>query len=396
MQYITSAQAAEKWGISTNRVTMLAKNGQILGAKKVGHQWMIPENADKPADGRTKAAKENLPSDAPFRFPLYLNFQEESYSPPLSDEERLLRNAAQAFYACRFDEAEELLAPLCSKDVNIYVRQAALFLRCYLAVYTPVEEYFDALLYDWNAALSEDFPYKKEMLLLRSAFVLDYGYYKPIFEGFCVDPNYPYHSSVQYILFLIALVPIESGKLSLLSEIRYDTQELLCQLMERDGHFFEAQQLHFLLLIVYQLKCDKERMSFHIRRGIQFAAEMELYFYPAYYFGYYPEVMQEVICEFPSELGEKIRALSEVIHESYNRFTVTRKEPSFLGILSDREFEYAFLTSQGYTNREIAHKLSISVSSVSKIYEKIRDKLNVKSKRELIDLINRTHCGPKE
>jgi len=396
MQYMTSAQAAEKWGITASRVTMMAKNGQIPGVERIGHQWMIPENADKPADGRTKAARESVQPDEPFRFPLYLNFHEDAYSPPLSAEEKLLRRAEQAFYACRFEDAHELLVPLCDREANRYMRLAALYLRCYLAVYSPVEENLDDLLYEWNTEVSGEFPYKKEMLLLRSAFLLDYGYYKPIFDDFRVEPDYFYHPSAYRAFSLIALIPIENGRLSLLSKIRYDTQELLCQMMERDGYFFEAQQMHFLLLIVYQLKNDKENMRFHVRRGLQTALERDFYFYPAYYFGYYPDEFQEVLQEFPADFGKKLHALSAIIHESLKKFTAESKNPSFLGLLSDREFEYVFLASQDFSNSDVAQKLKVSEKIVSKMYAEIYDKLRVKNKSELIDLINRTHGGQKE
>ena len=56
---ITTKQAAEKWGISDRRVRILCANGQIEGAFQRGRSWMIPDNAQKPADGRIKS-KENL------------------------------------------------------------------------------------------------------------------------------------------------------------------------------------------------------------------------------------------------------------------------------------------------------------------------------------------------
>ena len=56
---ITTKQAAEKWGISDRRVRILCANGQIEGAFQKGKSWMIPDNAQKPTDGRVKS-KENL------------------------------------------------------------------------------------------------------------------------------------------------------------------------------------------------------------------------------------------------------------------------------------------------------------------------------------------------
>lgn len=48
--------AAEAWGISERRITMLCRNGRIAGATKEGKSWLIPVTAVKPADGRTSAA----------------------------------------------------------------------------------------------------------------------------------------------------------------------------------------------------------------------------------------------------------------------------------------------------------------------------------------------------
>lgn len=52
--YITTKQAAEKWGISERRVRNLCSEGKIFGAVRVGRNWNIPETAVKPFDGRLK------------------------------------------------------------------------------------------------------------------------------------------------------------------------------------------------------------------------------------------------------------------------------------------------------------------------------------------------------
>ena len=58
MEYITIEKAAEKWGLSLRRAQDLCKLGRVPGAKRFGTNWMVPENADRPADGRRKAVKE--------------------------------------------------------------------------------------------------------------------------------------------------------------------------------------------------------------------------------------------------------------------------------------------------------------------------------------------------
>ncbi len=52
--YISVKEAAQKWGISERRVRALCSQGKIPGTIREGRKWKIPENAQKPEDGRFK------------------------------------------------------------------------------------------------------------------------------------------------------------------------------------------------------------------------------------------------------------------------------------------------------------------------------------------------------
>ena len=52
MEYIKVSKVAEKWGISSRRVRVLCAEGKIEGVIRKGNLYMIPANAEKPADGR--------------------------------------------------------------------------------------------------------------------------------------------------------------------------------------------------------------------------------------------------------------------------------------------------------------------------------------------------------
>lgn len=58
MNYIKVSQAAEKWGLSTRRVRILCQENKIEGVIRKGNLYMIPENAQKPADGRRKSSRQ--------------------------------------------------------------------------------------------------------------------------------------------------------------------------------------------------------------------------------------------------------------------------------------------------------------------------------------------------
>ena len=59
MDYISIAEAAEKWGITRRRVQVLCNTNRIPGLTKFGKAWAIPKDATKPADAR----KVRKPSD---------------------------------------------------------------------------------------------------------------------------------------------------------------------------------------------------------------------------------------------------------------------------------------------------------------------------------------------
>ena len=55
---MSAPQAAEKWGISERRVQILCNQNRIPGVSKLGYMWLIPKDAEKPIDGRTKRGKD--------------------------------------------------------------------------------------------------------------------------------------------------------------------------------------------------------------------------------------------------------------------------------------------------------------------------------------------------
>ena len=57
MDYMTLKEASERWGISSRQINYYCTAGRIPGAVKMAGVWLIPKNADKPADRRYKQSK---------------------------------------------------------------------------------------------------------------------------------------------------------------------------------------------------------------------------------------------------------------------------------------------------------------------------------------------------
>ncbi len=56
VDYITTKEAAKNWGITDRMVVYHCSAGRIKGAKKMGNTWLVPADAEKPADGRYRSS----------------------------------------------------------------------------------------------------------------------------------------------------------------------------------------------------------------------------------------------------------------------------------------------------------------------------------------------------
>ena len=57
MEYLTSVEMSEKWGITSRRISVLCSEGRIEGVIKKGKTWLIPSDAEKPVDARIRTGK---------------------------------------------------------------------------------------------------------------------------------------------------------------------------------------------------------------------------------------------------------------------------------------------------------------------------------------------------
>ena len=58
MELFTTKEIAEKWNISSRRVTVLCNEGRVEGAVLKGNMWLIPSDAQKPVEYKRGRKKE--------------------------------------------------------------------------------------------------------------------------------------------------------------------------------------------------------------------------------------------------------------------------------------------------------------------------------------------------
>lgn len=57
MKYVSTTEISKKWNISARRIGTLCAEGRIPNVQRAGNMWLIPEDAEKPADARVKSGK---------------------------------------------------------------------------------------------------------------------------------------------------------------------------------------------------------------------------------------------------------------------------------------------------------------------------------------------------
>ena len=58
MEYLSVHDMSKKWNIKERHLTAYCRDNRIAGARKIGKEWMIPSDAIKPIDKRTKEFEE--------------------------------------------------------------------------------------------------------------------------------------------------------------------------------------------------------------------------------------------------------------------------------------------------------------------------------------------------
>jgi hypothetical protein len=55
MDYISTKEASEKWGITERRIQKLCEESRIPDVVRFSRVWAIPKDAEKPKDARLKS-----------------------------------------------------------------------------------------------------------------------------------------------------------------------------------------------------------------------------------------------------------------------------------------------------------------------------------------------------
>lgn len=280
MKYISTKEAAKKWGISDRRVRIMCSQGRIEGAIKLDWSWAVPEDTEKPSDGRALRHMKNrylrlgnidldkleeLKKEIPFsssifnsqygELLIYENFLYSFHADNvlISGEDILDTMNRRISHRLKF---EELL--LISNVHSIYYRIFSFFKRLNKHSYDSLlASIFQGMEYDIQSLYSEEKALKLEVLY--SQYEMDWKNLHPIFKAILVytelikiKPLARYNTLVSLLVFMGIIT--DAGYLPVkFSPSLFDEINATLALVNKRGNYQDfALIIERLLLISYQ------------------------------------------------------------------------------------------------------------------------------------------------
>ncbi len=411
MKYIQIPEAAEKWGLSIRRVQELCTLGHIEGAVRFGRVWMIPADAVRPIDGRSKAgkaAKKAQPTDQPLiRKAPFLDMTDLYTKPGMADKviESLADHPeAQALFAAEIaysrgeiDKVYERAHYILSSHSGFYAVNAGGMLLALAAMWRgDINLYREAKVHITGAPAKTETD--RDIMALSLACidsaVRDISNYPEWFQRGQFEylpPDSHAAAKVFYIKYLLVFaqemakgefkLPDVTG-MGLMKSIPYITEPLISRVVAEKLVIPEIY-LRLLVAVAYHQIGDSASAVKHVDKAIALALPDDL-------LGILAEHRRQLdtLLDDRMELADpyackRYKELHKGLLDGWTRLHNSLLSRSVSCALTDREREIARLAAFGISNSEIAKRLFMSVDSVKKAIFRIMNKTGADKREEL-------------
>ncbi|MBQ8371847.1 MAG: helix-turn-helix transcriptional regulator [Clostridia bacterium] len=397
--YMTISEASKNWGLSQRQVQHLCTLGSVEGAVKFGRAWMIPRNARKPIDGRTKAGRSRAAEDMPLpRKTPFLYMSNLYHTPGTADETaaslsynqeaQVLFEAEVAYSRGQIDKVYDSANYLLNKHSGFYAVIGAGMLLAMCAIWKgDIDMWRRAKVHISEAPAKNDNDRDTMQLSINAVDIMLYNVqsFPKWFQIGCFEPlhkdAYP-AAKVYYAKFLYAVAySVATGALKLpgaeglyvMTSVPYTIEPMICWANEQNTVMSEIYLRLTGAAVYHNYGNDKEAFR-HIDRALALALPDKLYGTIAEYCRALDTLIEkrlEVID--PIALAE-VKRLHKIYNEGWSKLSGAVRGKNIITTLSQKEREVAKLAAFGMSNREIAEKLHLSLSVVKQSVRIVSEK----------------------
>ena len=399
MEYFKISEVAKKWGLSERGVQALCAQGKIEGATRFGRSWMIPKNAKKPLDGRTKLGKERanedmpLPRQTPFLYmsDLYhTSGTADSVGDSLSynHEAQVLFEAEVAYSRGNIDKVYESANYLLSKHSGFYAVLSAGMLLAMCAIWKgDIEMWRRAKVHISEAPAKNDNDRDAMLLAISAVDIMLYSVenFPEWFKIGCFEPvhrdSYP-AAKVYYAKYLYAVgYAVAIGILKIrgveglyvMSSIPYTLEPMICWAND-NGTVMSEIYLRLTCAAVYNNIGNEEQAVRHINKAIALALPDKLYGTLAEYCRVLHSLIEKRLSPIDENAWREVNRLYKGYNEGWAKLSGTVRGKKILTTLSTKEREVAKLAAFGMSNKEISEKLHMSIPVVKQAVRIVSEK----------------------
>ncbi len=404
MDYFTIEELSKQWGISPRRIQTLCAQGKIIGALRFGRDWMIPRNAQKPVDGRTKAGRQGfdsqtvmpLPRKTPFLYMSDLYSQPGSAETSIANlayhrEAQMLLEAEIAYSRGQIDAVYQHANYLLNRQSGFYAMISAGMLLALCAIWKgDLTMWRKAKVHIAEAPIQND--RDRDIVLLSitaiDAMLYDTSSFPEWFKIGCFEPLHKDAlpaAKVFYAKYLYAAGYGVATKqfelkgvqgLALLNMIPNTVEPMISQAIV-DQSVIAEMYLRMTCAAVYYTAGNDTQAIRHIDRAILLALPDKLYGFLAEYCRVLGALLEDRIRRVDPEVWMQVQALYKVYNKGWSHLSGSVRGRTIITTLSSREREVAKLAAFGMQNAEIGEKLHMSLSGVKQAVRVVSEKTGV-------------------
>ncbi len=404
--YIKLKEAAQKWGISERRVQALCGKNKIDGAIRMGRDWMIPRDAEKPIDGRTKQGRKEsvdvLVNDMPLPRKTPFLYMTDLYSIPGSAEEcisnlsdnheaQVLFAAEVAYSRGEIDKVYESAKYLLEKHSGFYAVLSAGMLLALCAIWHgDLDMWRKAKIHiaEAPAKNDNDRDIMSFSITAVDSMLYDVSNFPEWFKIGCFEPLHKDSlpaAKVYYAKYLYAVAYDVATKqleldglqgLTFMGLLPAALEPMISQAMT-DNSVIAEIYLRMICAVIYHYSGNDAQAIRHIDRAIGLALPDKLYGLLAEYCRTLDSLLESRVTLVSPEAWKEVKALYKVYNEGWSKLSGSVRGRTIITTLSRKEREVAKLAAFGMQNSEIAEKLNMSLSGVKQAIRIVSEKTGV-------------------
>ena len=410
MQYITAAQAAEKWDLTARRVQDLCRGNQIHGAVRWGRDWMIPADAHRPADRRRKQEVRQVADSAqlPRKNPAIILsnlYHRPGTADAVAVQMEKMPTAAALFRAdlaylrgdvqtsCQL--TQRLLEEECGHDLQIgcglILASCALFMGDSDLWNTAKKHITDAPCHSTRDKYAVDFWLAAAESELRETTTFPLWFARGSFD---VLPGDSFPSARFYYLRFLYLMgheyamghhgaPDAQSKMSLFSCV---AEPLIAQ-NHKEGALVSEIYTRLICASSYHDLGNDAMATHHLDLAIKLALPDKLYMPLAEYRRQLDFLMDDRLNQVDPAAAAQVKSLNKMWLTGWTKLQSQERGKLISNALTPREREVAKHAAFGLSNKEIADRLKISVNTVKQSLRTAMDKTGALRRSELAHYI---------